>query len=125
MAKVGRPRRWQSAEKMQIAIDKYFADQDERGKPYTVTGLALALDMDRQRLLDYGSTEQFHDTVKRAKARVLSALEERLLSGQQAAGPIFALKNNHGWKDKQEIEHTGTLTLAQAIAMRDKDKSKT
>jgi hypothetical protein len=48
------------------------------------------------------------------------AMEKRCGENAQAAGAIFRLKN-HGWSDKQEIEHTGlavppshlTVTIAK------------
>jgi hypothetical protein len=34
-------------------------------------------------------------------------VEENLVEGKNAAGPIFWLKNHAGYRDKQELEHTG------------------
>ena len=90
---------------MQDDIDKYFAECDEKEKPYTVSGLAYALDTNRQTLLNYEEKEQFFDTIKRAKAKIELFNEEMLYNKDvSTTGVIFNLKNNYGWKDKQEIE---------------------
>jgi hypothetical protein len=92
----GRPRKYQSVEQLQTAIDSYF----ESTEKVTVTGLTLHLGFNsRQDLINYeGYSEEFHDAIKRAKLRVEVYYEERLV-GSHAAGPIFALKN-FGWSDK-------------------------
>lgn len=87
-------------------------------KPYTVTGLAVFLDTTRETLLDYQSgkyddpdkdpelNQQFSDTIKRVKQMIYAYAEEQLFVGRQAAGPIFNLKNNYGWKDEKQLQVT-------------------
>lgn len=102
---VGRPLKYTSVEDMQRDIDKYFVECDEKGKPYTVSGLAYALGTNRQTIINYESKEEFFDTVKRAKEKIELFNEEMLYSKDvSTTGVIFNLKNNYGWKDKQEIE---------------------
>ena len=109
---IGRPPMYSDPEEMQELIDAYFASCEEREKPLTMSGLAYALGMDRRTLLDYSKRDAFLPTLKRARDRVNLYLEERLLSGQgQVAGPIFALKNNAGWVDKQEIREENDTRL--------------
>jgi hypothetical protein len=102
---MARPPKFNTPEEMQELIDAYFADRDTTDKPYTVTGLALALDTTRETLMDYQNKPGFSDTVKKAKARVEAYAEERLYYAN-AAGAIFALKN-FGWSDKQELNLGG------------------
>lgn len=125
--KIGRPLKYKTAEDMQKVIDKYFEDcdnyhfktYDENGneiykhapKPYTITGLALALDLCRQDLLNYQGKKEFHDTVKRAKQRCENYAEEQLFRQGNCAGVIFNLKNNYGYKDKQEVEAEVSQTI--------------
>jgi len=126
--KVGRPRKFKSVEEMQVAIDAYFVKCDERTmevvtrkgdvvtinrpEPYTVTGLALALGLCRQSLLNYEGDTEFVDTIKKAKERVHHDLERRTYDGEgSTAGCIFGLKNNYKWQDKQELEHTGNMSV--------------
>lgn len=92
---------------MQERINKYFANCDKNGYPYTITGLALALDLDRKSLLNYSKEEEFFHTIKKAKQKVEEFLEMCLYK-QSVTGVIFNLKNNFGWVDKQEIDTTHT-----------------
>ena len=124
---VGRPPAFTSVEEMQVLIDKYFEECDGKpfldkdgnpmrnkdGKiirddrrPYTVTGLALALGFNsRTSLLNYEGKEEFVNTILRAKARVEKYAEERLYDNNGANGAKFSLANNFkGWTEKQTIE---------------------
>lgn len=77
-------------------------------RPYTITGLALFLDMDRQSLLRYEKEyeDEFCYTIKRAKERVQEFVECCLFKKGIAPGVIFNLKNNFGWEEKQNIDAT-------------------
>jgi len=127
----GRPRQWESPDEMQKAIDAYFERCDRRTRqvvvkegrnshveeladpePYTVTGLAMALDLTRQGLLNYEERPEFVDTIKRAKQRIEANTERRMLDGDGwGPGHIFSLKNNWAWKDTQTIDHEGPVVL--------------
>lgn len=72
----------------------------------TVSGLAYLLGMTTRALVNYEGKEEFLPTVKRAKQRIEMSLEHRL-AGNNVTGAIFNLKNNFGWKDKQETEIYG------------------
>lgn len=97
-------------------IDDYFKYCDENEEPYTVSELALFLDVDRSTLLRWEKEEiqfidmsddeivEFCNTIKRAKYRVEAFAEKQLFKAKNPAGTIFNLKNNFGWIDKQEIE---------------------
>lgn len=130
MANVGRPKLYNSAEEMQKRIDEYFEScfraivvfnkdkckyetvKDENGeivteqyRPFTVTGLADALDMSRETLLRYGEDEEFSDTIIRAKRKCELYAEERLFDKEGNKGAMFSLSNNFAnWKNKQEID---------------------
>lgn len=102
----GRPPRFKTPEEMEAMVDEYFeALTDEKFVP-TVNGLALFLGFtSRQSLINYGNKPEFLDTVKRARAILENAWEQRL-AGPNAAGTIFWLKNQ-GWSDKVEQEISG------------------
>lgn len=103
--KVGRPLKYKTVEEMQELIDAYFEDRIAKKKPFTITGLAIALDTSRETLMEYEGREKFADTIKRAKQRCENYAEEYLFEGKNQTGAIFALKN-YGWKDKTETDHT-------------------
>lgn len=101
----GRPLKFQNVEELQAAIDTFFAECEAGGKPYTITGLALALDTSRKLLCEYEERPEFSNAIKRAKTIVERYAEERLYTGS-ATGPIFALKN-FDWSDKQDVNIGG------------------
>lgn len=111
----GRPPKYKTAEEMQEKIDKYFEQCDKDNDPYTITGIAIALDIDRKTLLNYSDKEEFFPTIKKAKLRVENYLEKRLVKNSNVTGIIFNLKNNYDWKEKQEIEHSGKIKLEDVL----------
>lgn len=100
----GRPLKYRSKKKLETAIDDYFMCCDTNERPYTMSGLAVHLGIDRTTLINYGKREQFFDTIKKARDRIESYAEEQLYMNKHTAGVIFNLKNNFGWKDRAELE---------------------
>lgn len=84
--------------------------------PYTITGLALALDTTRETLLDYEEKEEYSDTIKKAKLKIHNYTELRLFENNPT-GAIFNLKNNYGWKDKTEVDnhHSGEVVFTNDV----------
>lgn len=142
---VGRPPAFTSVEEMEVLIDKYFEDCDGKivvdkdgnplrnkdGKiirddrrPYTVTGLALALGFNsRTSLLNYEGKEEFVNTILRAKARVEKYAEERLYDNNGANGAKFSLANNFkGWTEKQTIEADVKNTMNITVELVDDEE---
>ena len=98
----GRPLKFETVEEMENQIKAYFDKCNETEEPLTITGLALALNSDRQTILNYEKKDEFFGTIRRAKLIIENAYEKRLIANGRA-GEIFALKN-FGWKDRQEID---------------------
>lgn len=73
--------------------------------PYTMSGLARYLGVDRGTILNYTRNDEFFSTIRAAKAKIEEDIETRLLEGKNSSGAIFALKNNHGWVDKSEVDN--------------------
>lgn len=104
---MARPLKFESVEQLESMIESYFIDCDDNEEPYTITGLALWLDTNRETLLNYEERPEFFDTIKRAKLRCENWVEKGLLKNQvNATAGIFNLKNNYGWKDKTETDIT-------------------
>jgi len=127
----GRPRKWNDPEQLADLIQDYIdettfnvprVDKENKpvlnnkgdqiqdtyfSKPPTITGLCLHLGCSRETLNDYSHKKEYSDTIKKYKDLVENHLEEELHRNQgQVTGIIFNLKNNFGWKDKQEIDTT-------------------
>lgn len=113
----GRPLKFKNVKELQTKIDEYFNLCDEKGKPYTITGLALSLDTTRQGLMNYQERDEFNDAIKKAKLRCENYAEEQLFVGKNTAGIIFNMKNNYGWVDKQEIDQNSKVDAAITVRM--------
>jgi len=113
-------RKFEDAGELRERIDSYFADCDAQKKPYTITGLALALGTNRQTLLRYENEyedQEIADLIRQAKARCEADVEQRLLTGKGSpAGAIFWLKNNAGWRDVVDTHVSGTLDVTGRLA---------
>lgn len=126
----GRPLKYSSVEDLQSIIDEYFQHCDDRIKevhkpdgetygysnpePYTMSGLAYALGLSRQGLMEYKAKDGFSDAIKDARNRVEVDIERRMNDKDTfTPGLIFNAKNNFGWRDKTEQEVTspdGSMT---------------
>ena len=101
--------KYKSVEELKKGINKYFEDCDKDNKPYTMSGLAYSLGIDRVTLINYEKRDSFFTLIKGAKDRVQAQLEENALMGKaNATFTIFNLKNNYGWSDKTEQEVINT-----------------
>ncbi len=105
--KSGRPKAYTEVETMQQKINEYFTNCDTNKEPYTITGLCIALEICRDTLSEYMKKEEFSDTIKKAKLKVENYLEKHLITDSSTTGIIFNLKNNFGWRDKQENVNVG------------------
>lgn len=95
---VGKPRAFATPEALQAACDEYFDKMDKEKRPYTIAGLALHLDIDRKTLVNYSRLDEYFPTVKKARARVASWMEEQALTNQiNPTMSIFLMKNNFGY----------------------------
>jgi len=103
MAEFKKPLKFKTAEDLQNKINVYFEDCKEQEIPLSITGLALALDTNRQTLINYQEKDGYENIVDRAKLMIENAYEIRLINNGRS-GDIFALKN-FGWADRQEIDN--------------------
>jgi len=136
----GRPVKFETTEQLETAITEYFKScngplLNKKGepcyddnnvmiltqvKPYTMSGLARALDMARLTLISYGKKEKFYKTVLNARRLVEEYTESQLFDRNGVQGAKFSLTNNfEGWNDKQVVEHTGVTT--QLIGLSDEE----
>ena len=122
MKYTGRPPKYDNPEDMQKIIVKYFNQCDKEGKKPTVSGLGYVLGLSIRQILEYENCIDsddvfkrfddnvklgFRNSIKEAKRFIESCLEDKLINGSTTPiGLIFALKNNYGWVDKQEVVQT-------------------
>jgi len=128
---------YKTVEDLEVAINKYFDDCDNKKveryiakehrvamvndpEPYTMSGLAYSMGIDRRTLLNYTHREKYFPTIKKARDKVHSDVERRLM-GNNATGAIFNLKNNFDWKDKTEVEQSGEIKINDTRGLSDKE----
>lgn len=128
VAKPRQPLKYKSVKELQSAIDDYFDRCDNRIKevhskegeayaishpePYTMSGLAVSLGLDRRSLINYSHREEYFPAIKAARAKVELDIERRMADKDTfTPGLIFNAKNNFGWTDKQEIEQHVTQAI--------------
>lgn len=131
---VGRPLKYHNAEEMQEEIDKYFSScmkikfhgdrplRDANGnyiyeffRPPTMSGLAVALDIDRKTLLNYSKRDQFFPTITRARMKIEMFTEEKLFEKETCNGSKFSLSNNFGWSEKTEVQANVSKKLEDVL----------
>ena len=110
---VGGNRKYKNAEEMKLIIDEYFDMCNNNRRPYTVSGLARHLGLTRKTLLEYQKKYggEYAVIIEDAKTRIEEFVEACLFKSGIATGTIFNLKNNFGWSDKQEVEHSGDANV--------------
>lgn len=107
-----RTRKIKTLRQLRKVATNYFEKCDKDQKPYTMSGLAAALKITRHTLTAYKHDEEFGEEVEMYKGIIEAQMEERMLTGQNAATPsIFSLKNNYGWKDKLEVETNSNINI--------------
>lgn len=111
--RVSKNRKYKNAEEMKVVIDDYFNMCNDNRRPYTVSGLARHLGLTRKTLLEYQNKYEgeYAELIEDAKTRIEEFVESCLFKNGIATGTIFNLKNNFGWNDKQEVEHSGDVNV--------------
>lgn len=112
---MARPKLYNSVDEMEKDIESYFKLCDKKKKPYTLSGLAYALDMDRKSLYNYSKDDKFFPTIKKAKQKIEQQLEENLYRLGNNSGIIFNLKNNFNWKDSVEVVDNNELSKVEEL----------
>jgi transcriptional regulator with XRE-family HTH domain len=87
------------------------------GKGYSLTAFAGKIGVARSTINEWMSANpEFSEATRVGQAKRTMALETTLLAGEtgpKVTGHMFALKNAdpEGWRDKQEVEHSGGVTV--------------
>ncbi|UCF13238.1 MAG: hypothetical protein JSW06_02995 [Thermoplasmatales archaeon] len=119
MSDKGRPKLFKNKEDLEQRIKDFENYVEEQKKPYTFSGLAYFLGIDRKTLYNYSKDEDFFPTIKDIRDKCQRYAEEQLYRDKgQVAGIIFALKNNMGWKDQVETHNTN-IGLNLTIQIKD------
>jgi len=108
----GRPPAIKSPLELDAAIDDYYLKCQESEEPFTIIGLAVHMGISKDTIIEYGKNPEFSDSYKKAMALAEKSLVHNALTGgYNPTVSIFLLKNNHGYRDKQEIASTIEATM--------------
>jgi hypothetical protein len=141
--KAGQPRKFTDSDELYNKIIEFFKFCDTqkreyydnkgvlhiRTKPYTLSGLCLYLDICGDTFAEYAkgtydgeaSNHKFSDACKHARKTVENFVEEGILNGDvNPVAGIFNLKNNFGWKDRQDIDISSEKGFNVEITIIDK-----
>lgn len=81
-------------------------------KPKTLEGLCVRLKISITTLENYAKKEGYKELIEKTKERCASSMIDFSLIGKyNPTIAIFLLKNNHGYKDKQEVESNAINTI--------------
>lgn len=110
----GRPVKW-TPEAIQAEADElleWFGD-DEFGAQIWYGDFAAIRGYNRCQFPEWEKThEGFSNAIKRVRELQEARTYRGALRGQlNPTMAIFGLKNNHGWRDQQTLEHTGDVTV--------------
>ena len=125
---MGRPKIFETPEALQKAFDQYMGWCAAYTRPTlnnkggitevpapripTVGDFCEYHKIDRRTLYEYDQRPDYSDTIKSIQERILERKHNALLNGEgNTTGLIFDLKCNHGWRDKQVIEHEGEVRV--------------
>ena len=112
----GRPVLWKSAEQLEAGIKECQKWCEEKGKSFTLSRLAVFLGCDRQTLANYAVKDEFFGAIQKARQLAEATIEEKMMDSKtQVVGAIFIAKNNFGWKDRSEVDHTHTFDMSAVM----------
>lgn len=108
---VGRPPKFSSPDELQEAFESWKLLFDEgailHGQVPDIEGFCNYIDAWRDLLCEYEKKEAFTDTIKRIKNWIYSQKKQLAFSGKMPPAVfIFDAKNNAGYTDRQELDHT-------------------
>ena len=131
----GREKRFTSNQELRELLENYFKECQDRKEtrytkegiayevskpvPFTIEGLCDVMECDRRTLLNYEKAEGYEDyfhTIKWAKNKVARNKAERGIGGEGNGHYIaFDMKNNHGYKDKTEVDNNMSVGSIKVI----------
>lgn len=124
--KAGQPPKYEAPEEMKAVVDAYFQYCDttiitkqvvqggdiikvSMPTPYTMAGLALALNMSRETLNQYGKNEKFSDIIIHARRKIEQDNVTKGLTGiYDPKTNNLNLASNYGYSTKEKIEISDT-----------------
>ena len=106
--KVGRPRIFSTPEQMMDKALEYQKVCLEYDRPFLVIGFASWMGIHKTSLYEYNKYPEFSESMGKISQLAEVGLIEGGLTGKyNSSFAQFIAKNNHDYRDKQEVEHSG------------------
>jgi hypothetical protein len=114
------PLKWRDPIEVQARVMEYLQTCEKLQRHPTISGLALTLNVSRMTLYRYrkggaGLNAKVSDTLNKAIHIIEESVESRLLSNKlNPSSAIFwlcNLKNEEGWSNKHQMEHSGGINI--------------
>jgi hypothetical protein len=111
MPNVGRPPKFETADDLLARFEEWQAEFEEGGKLVSeipdVEGFCDYVNAYRQLLMEYEKKPEFSTTIKHIRNWIYYKKKQLAMQGKMnPAIFIFDAKNNAGYTDKQEVDHT-------------------
>jgi hypothetical protein len=102
----------ESNKNLENKILEYFDLCNKEDRPLTISGLCLALNLEKNKFLTYAKSENSPKIFKMAKEMIENWIEEKSLSGKlNTTMAIFVLRSVFGWNDKPVPEKIPEVTI--------------
>lgn len=124
----GRPRTYDDPVAFAKLVQEYFNKCVTHKRRPTLAGISAHLGFyDKESFVYYENAgEEFSRTVRNARLLIEDDRWQQLLDKDRfTVGVIFDLKNNHGWKDKSELDLGVTDDVAEMLDAARKRAKKT
>ena len=105
---MARPKKYNTADELETVLEEYMANC----RVPTVEGMARALGITRQTLINYSKEDEFFGTISAYKAYINEFLMEGMLLNElHAQGTMFNLRNNYGYDAEEKNKSDKPLRI--------------
>jgi hypothetical protein len=111
----GHPPAFVDVQVLELGVLEYFNQCEVNKREPSHVGLAQYLGVPKRTLNEYTRKPGYSSVLEMAKERIEDILCSKLSDkGYATAGIIFNLTNNYGWKQPNQIEHSGAIAVAHS-----------
>ena len=110
--------KYRTEEALRLKCDEYFVWCDAKQETYSVPELSMFLGfISRQALFAMLKRRKYVNTITQALSRIEIQRSKMLINpdNRNSRGSIFDLQNNFGWRDRQDINVSGTVDTRMAV----------
>ena len=118
---MARPPKWKNLAEFKKSSDGFFKWCEENNYIPDIEALAVYMDTTRKTILDYEGKDGFSYTIKKIKDRIFFNKKQLAFRNKiNATVFIFDAKNNHDYKDRQDVGFENVPPLFPDTAKKEK-----